>query len=124
PEGAWALLNLLTTILTLLFGVLLVIGAFRRNKKAEEQSEEAQAAEETERNPKSGLVWRILSILFGPVSLIVFLLTENMRLPMVFTDNWSLLMVILLVAQVVGMLLLKRARDQEEDKEDEAPAQI
>ncbi len=129
--NAWALLNLIITVLAMVFGLLLLATAFKRNKVKDETDEEKQARmarqaargeepEEEERNRKSGIGWRLLSILAGIVAPIVFLLTEDIRLPMVFTDRWTLLMVIILVIQVISMLLLRRARNHQEDEEDQA----
>ncbi|MPM89250.1 hypothetical protein SDC9_136358 [bioreactor metagenome] len=44
-----------------------------------------------------------------------FTLTENMRNPMVFTDRWTLLMVIIAAVQLVLVLLgIKRDKDADE----------
>lgn len=123
--GTWALLNLILAILYVILAVVLIIGIFQRNRKKDEQSEEAQENGETERNRKSGMGWRIFSIIVGILSPIAFILTENIRLEMIFVDRWTLLMVIILAVQVIGMLLLKRARNQEDKDDDEkqTPAQ-
>ena len=134
PKGAaWALLNLMIAILCTVFSVLLFIFLFTRNKKRNETEEErmhrmaneaarGEDPQDNVRNKKSGLLWRILSIVAGIAAPIVFLLTEDIRNPMVFVDMWSVLMVLILVVQVVTMLLLKRARNQEEEEDAAAEA--
>ncbi len=122
-NGAWALLNLIIAIFTLLLGIVLFVTMFKRNKKAEEQPEEYVENDEVKRNPKSGLGWRVLAILCGILSPIVFLLTENILLPMIFVDRWTIVMVIILIVQLAGMALLRHARNKEEDDEQtETPA--
>lgn len=124
----WALVNLLVAVLALVFAILMFATMFKRNKKRDETDDEkyarmeAEAAlgeepEETPRNKKSGLIWRILSILSGVLAPIVFLLTENMNNPMVFVDRWTLLMVVILAIQVISMLLVRYTRSRE-DKDD------
>ena len=45
--------------------------------------------------------------------MIAFLLTENMRNPMILVDRWTLLMVIIAVAQVLVMLLSKKKTEED-----------
>ena len=54
----------------------------------------------------------------GIGSIIVFILTEDMRNPMVFVDKWTLLMVIIAVIQIVIAVL--SMKDKQEPDEDEA----
>ena len=45
-------------------------------------------------------------------AVIAFLLTENMRLPMVFTDQWTLLMAVISLIQLsVVFFAVKREKD-------------
>lgn len=136
--GAWALLNRIIAILALLMAIVLIVGIFsrRKRKQAEETEEQAklraeriangEEAEEPEDNKgKPGLVWRVLAIIAGVLSHIVFLFTENIRLPMTFVDRWTLLMVILLAVQLILMLILRKARQakDQDDEERQKPAQ-
>ena len=45
-------------------------------------------------------VTRVLSLIPAIGSIIAFLLTENMRNPMVFVDRWTWLMVLIALVQV------------------------
>ena len=49
------------------------------------------------------------------MSVIVFIRTEDMRLPMVYTDRYTLLMVIILV---VSLLLAIVTRNRKKEKEE------
>lgn len=126
PIGAWALMNLLCAALSLLLGIFLLVGFLKRNKKIADESKyeyekmkNIQTDEENERNPKSGRGWRTLSVAIGIISPLVFLLTENIFSPMVLVDMWTLLMAVLLVLQIASIVLLYRARNQEEDHGEE-----
>lgn len=111
---AWALLNLILAILTALGSVLLLIGYL--GKKRKEEEDETTGETNTEYEVKKHGFWRLFSLVPGIGSIIVFLLTEDMRLPMVFTDRWTLLMVIIAVIQViVAILSIKEKQEPDED---------
>lgn len=121
--GQWALLNLIIAVLALLMAIVLAVGIFSRRRRQEAEEETQHSAEEQgeqEDKSRTGLVWRILAILAGMLSPIVFLLTENIRNPLVFMDSWTLLMVILLVVQLVFTQVLRKAR-QLRDGDEEQP---
>ena len=56
--------------------------------------------------------WRLASLVPAILSVIAFLLTENMRNPMILVDRWTLLMVIIAVVQVLVMLLSKKKTEE------------
>ena len=113
--AAWALINLICAILTVVFSVLLLVGLAGKNEKTEEND----AGEEVEKEIKKKKFWRIFSIVPALAAVIVFLLTENMRLPMVLVDRWTLLMVIIALVQVLVMVFGKKTT---KDPEEEAQA--
>ena len=61
----------------------------------------------------------ILELVISVVALVVFILTENMRLPMVLIDRWTLLMVLFLVACWITDVRLLRYRKTKEEKDAE-----
>ena len=64
--------------------------------------------------------WRVFSLIPAIVSVIAFILTENMRLPMRLVDRWTLLMVIIAIVQiVVAVLCKKRKNKDDEDRDDQ-----
>ncbi len=108
-SGTWALLNLILAVLTALGSVLLLIGYFGKKEK--------NNGEYTVN--KKG-VWRVFSLIPAIGAIVAFILTENMGNPMVFTDRWTLLMVVIAVVQVIVAILAKK--DKEKADEDEAQA--
>ncbi len=103
----WALLNLILAIATALASLLMLIGYLGKKK----QMEDGIVVRETK---KHGAV-RLLTLLPGIGGIVAFILTENMRNPMVFTDRWTLLMVIIAAVQLVLVLLgIKRDKDPDE----------
>ena len=119
-NAAWALLNLILTILTALGSLILLIGYFiGRNRREEEDETTGETRTEYEVN-RHGF-WRLVSLIPGIGAIIVFILTEDMSLPMVFVDKWTLLMVIIAVIQIVIAVLSMRNRE-EPDEDDQANA--
>ena len=108
-SGTWALLNLILAVLTALGSVLLLIGYFGKKEK--------NNGEYTVN--KKG-VWRVFSLIPAIGAIVAFILTENMSNSMVFTDRWTLLMVVIAVVQVIVAILAKK--DKEKADEDEAQA--
>ncbi len=99
PVGAsWALLNLLLTIATALASIGLLIGYFRK-KQQEDGSESDQK--------RKGFM-RIFSLVPGIGAIVAFILTENMRNPMIFVDMWTLLMIGIAAVQAVVMYLARK----------------
>ena len=111
-SSAWALLNLILAILTALGSVLLLIGYFGKKKK--EDGENVQYTV----NKKGG--WRVFSLVPGIGAIVAFFLTESLSGSMVFTDRWTLLMVIIAVIQVIVAILAKKKKEEPDDREAQA----
>ena len=129
-EGVWALINLIAAILTTLGAI---VALFRRKEEEDEEDEEqtaynAETAEEGEEDKDNRsfkmLTAKIVGALAGIAAPIVFMVTEDMSLPMALVDKWTVLMVVLLAVQVVAAALNKRASklDDDEEEGEEQPA--
>ena len=64
-------------------------------------------------------MWKVLSVLTALLSIVVFFLTEDMSLPMVIVDKWTIVMVIILVVNIVEFYFGRKWHEPEEDEEDE-----
>ncbi len=122
--GSWALVNLILTAFTVLLSIILsVLYFFSRKDEEEEDENEAQIQnteeEEESRNDvrRKGFT-RILSLILGIVTVIIFILTEDIRMPMVLTDRYTLLMAILLIINIILAVLSKKKYEDEEDEND------
>ena len=119
--GAWALVNLILTVLTVLGSILLLIGYIGKKQK-ERQDEDGNVilnaegeAEMDDIKKKGG--WRLSSIIPAVAAVIAFILTENMRLPMVLVDKWTLLMVIIALVQLLVAYFSKKKTQEPEQPE-------
>ena len=95
-EGSWALINLIATLLTFLITIILLIFALINKRK---ESDELEI--------KNRMLGRIISIVVAIVTGFVFLITEDMTLPMVLVDQWTLIMIAFLTLQLIIMILCK-----------------
>lgn len=106
-DAHWALLNLILMLATAVIMIVLLVGYFTGKKHKDKQTQ--QKGELKRRG-----VARLLSILPGVGAAIAFLLTENMRLPMQFTDEWTLLMAVIAIVQaVIIFFTFKKHKDEE-----------
>lgn len=105
-EGAWALINLIAAIATVLIAA---IAAILGLKKKDE--------DENEKTNRKVLV-RGLGVVTAIVSVIAFILTEDMSLPMQLTDGWTMMMVIILAVEaLLGIASKKTTSEDEEEPE-------
>ncbi len=117
---AWALVNLILSILTVLGSLLLLIG-FIGKKKEEVLDEDGNAILDAEGNSLMNQIhkhggWRLGSLLPAILSVIVFILTEDMRNPMILVDRWTLLMVIIAVVQILVAFFSKKETEKPEEE--------
>ena len=118
PTGAWALVNLILMLLTVLASLLLLIG-YLGKKKHTERDEYGNKRTDYTRNKKG--FWRVASLIPAIAAVIAFVLTENMKLPMIMVDRWTLLMAVIAVLQLIVAVMSKKQKESQ-DEEDEANA--
>ena len=80
----------------------------------------SEEEDEPEQKKRKG-IYKVLGSLSAVASIVVFILTEDITLPMVLTDRWTLLMVVLFIISLGSLFLGRRWHDEDED-EDEAEA--
>ncbi|HHT24369.1 MAG TPA: hypothetical protein GXZ76_02465, partial [Clostridiaceae bacterium] len=129
-SAEWALLNLLLTILTGIIMIVLWITYFTNKKREDEEDEETEAEvaytdadedEDRDKLKRKGIL-RLLSIIPFVVAVIVFILTEDMRNPMVLVDRWTIWMAVIALVQLVLALFCKKSYEEEEEEQKEANA--
>jgi uncharacterized repeat protein (TIGR02543 family) len=132
PEGevevpVWAFVNLVLSVAGLILAVLAVVWAlFSRNQKqkgaqnyesggsmgqvyvAKHGGVQGQGAEQedvSERKQRRD-VWLFAAFVLGIAGIIVFLLTEDMRNPMVMVDRWTIVNVVVFLAEILAIVLV------------------
>lgn len=112
-EGTWALVNLICAIVTVLFGFILLIS---KKKKEEDEDDEY---EEEPNEKKRGTFTRVLSVITAIISVIAFILTEDMTLKMIMVDKWTIMMLVITVIQIVIFAFGRKWKDND-DKDQQA----
>ena len=111
PRDKWALINLISTILSCLIAIILLLVRRKTNKETKEQTEE-------EKKDKRGMLGtKTTSILVGIISIITFIFTEDMTQPMVYTDKWTILMILLLIIEIINIFVIRQQSKGEEDND-------
>ena len=128
-EYYWALINLICAIVTVLFGLLLLISKRHKDEDDEEEDDETKQQattnedEEQEQEKKRGLFTRVLAVLIAIVSVVFFLVTEDMSLAWTWTDQWTIWMVVIGLVQIVVFFVGRKWKNVDNDDEDEQAQQ-
>ena len=129
PQYYWALVNLICAILTVLFGLLLLISKRHKDEDDEEEDDETKQQtttnedEEQEQEKKRGLFTRVLAVLIAIVSVVFFLVTEDMSLAWTWTDQWTIWMVVIGLVQIVVFFVGRKWKNVDNDDDDEEAQQ-
>ena len=124
-EYYWALINLICAIVTVLFGLLLLISKRHKDEDDEEEDDETKQQattnedEEQEQEKKRGLFTRVLAVLIAIVSVVFFLVTEDMSLAWTWTDQWTIWMVVIGLVQIVVFFVGRKWKNVDNDDDDE-----
>ena len=125
PEKFWALINLICAIVTVLFGLLLLISKRHKNKDDEEEDDETKQQinnddESKEQEKKRGAFTRVLAVLIAILSVVFFLVTEDMRLRWTWTDQWTIWMVVIGLVQIVVFFVGRKWKNVDDDEDEQA----
>ena len=110
--ATWALLNLILTIVTVIIMAALLITYI--GKREDEQEEDPYYEEE---KVKKHLAPRLITIAAAAIAIILFILTQNMSLPMTFFDQWTIWHVVITAASVVLAVFSKKTYEDDEEIE-------
>ena len=100
---AWALLNLILALLTVVGAIILLL---------------AWLGKDDSDDNRHGVL-RVLSLVPAVAAVIAFFLTEDWTLPMKFVDVWTWLMLVIAVVQVVLMVLATRHNQDTRDNKNQ-----
>ena len=125
PEKFWALINLICAIVTVLFGLLLLISKRHKNKDDEEEDDETRQQtnnddESKEQEKKRGAFTRVLAVLIAILSVVFFLVTEDMSLRWTWTDQWTIWMVVIGFVQIVVFFVGRKWKNVDDDEDEQA----
>lgn len=107
-NGVWALINLLTVLANFVIAIILLLMIYINNRKEDEETE-----------VKNKVFRRICTLIIAIISVIVFLITEDITLPMVLVDKWTILMIIILIINIIITILSRKKEEEKEETEEE-----
>ena len=127
-EYYWALINLICAIVTVLFGLLLLISKRHKSEDDDEEDDDetkqqATTNEDEEQEKKRGLFTRVLAVLIAIVSVVFFLVTEDMSLAWTWTDQWTIWMVVIGLVQIVVFFVGRKWKNVDDDEDEEEAQQ-
>jgi pilin isopeptide linkage protein len=107
--AAWALLNLILAVTGVICAILFPLEWRRRERREERERADCKG---------KGRTWLIFCLVFAVASVIVFILTEDMRLPMIWVDKWTIVNAVLLALGIIaGSLGLERPPEEYDDED-------
>ncbi len=119
---SWALVNLILAVVTVAVSIVLIVGYFlgRKAKDEDDEAEAAQGASDadattTKRNNKGFA--RAFSAVPALVAAYLFIMTQDMTMPMAYIDKWTLAMVLIALIQVF-VAIVSRKKDKDPDQGD------
>ena len=122
-NSIWALINLIAAIVTVILGLFLLLSKRHRNDEDEDEDErQARMArgEEKEQEQKRGWICKVLGVVVAIVSVVFFILTEDMSLPMALTDKWTIWMIVIAIIELVLVVVGRHWKDVDDDEEQQA----
>lgn len=94
PHAGWALINLLSLIATVIAAVCMLLTIRRKSEDSEDR------------------ISKLLGIIPAVGAVELFILTENLLNPMVLTDRWTVLMLLILAVELVLAAVTRREREE------------
>ena len=119
-EANWAIMNFICMIITVLLAILLLLSKSKNEEKLENDKTYSYDEQEDYQEEKRSLFIRSLALLLAIISIIVFFLTEDMSLPMVIIDNWTIYMLCFVIVQLIVFILGRRWKEVEQEEKQKA----
>lgn len=121
--GSWALINLVCSLGTMLLGMWLLLSKFYKEEEKENDDALPQNTDEEAVNAYQRRRWtKFAAVVVTIVSILIFILTENMRLPMILVDKWTWVMAVLFIAQVLVLVIGKQWKTDKSEENDSTNA--
>jgi uncharacterized membrane protein YbaN (DUF454 family) len=125
----WALVNLVLSVVGVILAILAVVFVLlqqRQKQKAKQKYEQRNvknqnAAKSTDKQDDNEMqqmqhrkMWLIITVAMGIVGIIVFLLTQNMKLPMAMVDKWTIVNAIIFIVEIIAIAFIFKRKEAEQ----------
>jgi amino acid transporter len=127
--GAWSLLSLfLSCIAIIAAAVVLLSTLLRRRRDDEGQSErftDEEGRDDSERTRRRSLLLKVLATIAGILTPIVWLILDDLTLPMAWINRWTIFVAFLFIVEAVLIVAYvittrRNARESDEDERQSA----
>jgi len=122
---AWALWNLILTIAGVLLALLMGLRILLKKRERDEEYKrnETYARDDDDSRERRGRLILILALpILAFIAIILFILTQDIRLPMVLADRWTFTHLIIFVCSLLCYIFAYR-RNKDEEDDDEYPSE-
>ncbi|MDR0817112.1 MAG: hypothetical protein LBN35_00580, partial [Clostridiales Family XIII bacterium] len=119
PKGvpAWAVLDLLLAVAAVIVAIFAVLLALKRRERGKDGNIYDDPNDDRANGAKKrSLIALIGVILLAVISVVIFLTTQDMSLPMVLTDYWTIVLAVLLAAECTAVRFTGKRKDPREQK--------
>ena len=125
PKGHWALINLIAAMLSVVLAVVALLAKHAKDEdKDDEDKDDQVVANENEDDDENESTrhrrWKVIATIDAILAVVVFILTENISLPMVLVDKWTLLMVLFGLISIVSTYFARKWHEEDEDEDEES----
>ncbi|MDR0854178.1 MAG: InlB B-repeat-containing protein [Clostridiales Family XIII bacterium] len=115
-KGAWSLLSLIMSMAAIIISILMVVWQIAK-RRFEDNDIERYAGTEVVRKERNAFIARVLTIVFGILTPITFFVFDDLSLPMVWINKWTLFVGIVFIAHIVTFIVYKLRNKVDDDNE-------
>jgi uncharacterized repeat protein (TIGR02543 family) len=113
----WALVNLLLCVIGVVLAVVVAVFVLLHKRRRDRQ-EVGQSDAESQKRRRRDMLWLVLAVVLAVISVVVFLLTEDLSLPFGWiVDRWTIVNTVILVVEGVAIWLCLRATKKVEKQQ-------
>ena len=124
PKGHWALINLIAAMLSVVLAVAALLAKHAKDEDEDDEDKDDQVVanenEDDENESTRHRRWKVIATIDAILAVVVFILTENISLPMVLVDKWTLLMVLFGLISIVSTYFARKWHEEDEDEDEES----
>ena len=125
PKGHWALINLIAAMLSVVLAVVALLAKHAKDEDEDDEGKDDQVvANENEDDDENESTrhrrWKVIATIDAILAVVVFILTENISLPMVLVDKWTALMVLFGLISIVSTYFARKWHEEDEDEDEES----
>ena len=124
PKGHWALINLIAAMLSVVLAVVALLAKHAKDEDEDDEDKDDQIVanenEDDENESTRYRRWKVIATIDAILAVVVFILTENISLPMVLVDKWTVLMVLFGLISIVSTYFARKWHEEDEDEDEQS----